>query len=156
MLAEWFEVLRKHGYSAGTVDRLKASGDWGADAEFMGVLGNDLNTSGAISRMHVLAKAKTAAGLVPLAHALEMLGLVNDWAVLDSATVGGDLPEWVGPVIDRLIAARGAARVAKDWAEADRLRDVLNAAGVQVTDVAGTASWETGPDFDASVLEGGE
>ncbi|MGJ8624707.1 MAG: cysteine--tRNA ligase [Yoonia sp.] len=154
MLADWFEVLRKHGYSASTVERLKASGDWTADVEFMGVLGNDLNTSGAISRMHVLAKAKTAAGLVPLAHALDMLGLVSDWAVLDSADAGNDLPDWVGPVIDRLIEARGAARVAKDWGEADRLRDVLNAAGVQVTDVAGTASWEAGPDFDASVLEG--
>ncbi len=154
MLAEWFEVLRKHGYSAGTVERLKASGDWAADVEFMGVLGNDLNTSGAISRMHVLAKAKTAAGLVPLAHALEMLGLVSDWSVLDALVKGDALPDWAGPVIDRLIAARGDARVAKDWAEADRLRDVLNAAGVQVTDVAGTASWVAGPEFDASVLEG--
>ena len=153
MLADWFEVLRKHGYSADTVSKLKASGDWVADVEFTGVLGNDLNTSGAISRMHVLAKAKTAAGLVPLAHALEMLGLVNDWAVLDEANTGNDLPEWVAPVIERLIEERSAARVAKDWGEADRVRDILNAAGVQVTDVAGTASWDAGPDFDASVLE---
>ena len=153
MLSDWFEVLRKHGYSAATVEKLKASGDWVADVEFMGVLGNDLNTSGAISRMHVLAKAKTAAGLVPLAHALEMLGLVNDWAVLDQADTGNDLPEWVASVIERLIEERSAARVAKDWGEADRVRDVLNAAGVQVTDVAGTASWEAGPDFDATVLE---
>ena len=153
MLGDWFEVLRKHGYSAATVERLKASGDWGADVEFMGVLGNDLNTSGAISRMHVLAKAKTAAGLVPLAHALEMLGLVNDWSVLDVAETGRELPDWVAPVIERLIEERSAARVAKDWGEADRVRDVLNAAGVQVTDVAGTASWEAGPGFDAAVLE---
>lgn len=153
MLSDWFDVLRKHGYSAATVEKLKASGGWGADVEFMGVLGNDLNTSGAISRMHVLAKAKTAAGLVPLAHALEMLGLVNDWAVLDQAETDNDLPEWVAHVIERLIEERSAARVAKDWGEADRVRDVLNAAGVQVTDVAGTASWEAGPDFDASVLE---
>ncbi|MCW1951281.1 MAG: cysteine--tRNA ligase [Octadecabacter sp.] len=153
MLSDWFEVLRKHGYSAGTVEKLKASGDWAADVEFMGVLGNDLNTSGAISRMHVLAKAKTAAGLVPLAHALETLGLVNDWAVLDVAETGDALPDWVGAVIDRLIEERSAARVAKDWGEADRVRDVLNAAGVQVSDVAGTARWEAGPEFDASVLE---
>ena len=153
MLADWFEVLRKHGYSAATVEKLKASGDWVADVEFMGVLGNDLNTSGAISRMHVLAKAKTAAGLVPLAHALEMLGLVNDWSVLDAAEAGDNLPDWVAVVIERLIEERSAARIAKDWSEADRVRDVLNAAGVQVTDVAGTASWEAGSDFDASVLE---
>ncbi|SMX31432.1 cysteine--tRNA ligase [Octadecabacter ascidiaceicola] len=153
MLSDWFGILRKHGYSADTVQKLKASGDWVADVEFVGVLGNDLNTSGAISRMHVLAKAKTAAGLVPLAHALEMLGLVNDWSVLDAAVSGDALPDWVSAVIERLIEERSAARGAKDWSEADRVRDVLNAAGVQVTDVAGTASWEAGPDFDASVLE---
>lgn len=155
MLSDWMAVLQKHGYSPKTIDQLKQSGDWLADAEFMGVLGNDLNTSGAISRMHVLAKAKTAAGLVPLAHALETLGLVNDWSALETATSDGDeLPDWVSAVIDGLIEQRGAARSAKDWGEADRLRDVLNAAGVQVTDVAGTASWQPGPDFDPNVLEG--
>ncbi|MBU2993408.1 cysteine--tRNA ligase [Octadecabacter sp. 1_MG-2023] len=154
MLGEWMSVLQKHGYSPKTVDMLKASGDWVADAEFIGVLSNDLNTSGAISRMHVLAKAKTAAGLVPLAHALETLGLVNNWSILDlSPSQGDDMPEWATTVIDRLIVERGEARVAKDWGEADRLRDLLNAAGVQVTDVAGTASWLPGPDFDSSVLE---
>jgi cysteinyl-tRNA synthetase len=52
-----------------------------------------------------------------------------------------------------LIVQRGAARASKDWGEADRLRDVLSAAGVQVTDIAGTASWALGQDFDPSVLE---
>ena len=154
MLSDWISTLQKHGFSPKTIDQLKQSGDWVADAEFMGVLGNDLNTSGAISRMHVLAKAKTAAGLVPLAHALETLGLVNDWSAIEQPTAdGGDIPEWVPSFIDGLIEQRGAARSAKDWGEADRLRDLLNAAGVQVTDVGGTASWQLGPDFDASVLE---
>ncbi len=154
-LTEWLDVLRKHGFSAAMVATLKASGDWVWDAELMGVLGNDLNTPGALARMHVLAKARTATGLVPLAHALETLGLVNDWAVLDAAPQGGPaLAEWIAPVIEQLIAARGAARADKDWSEADRLRDVLNAAGVQVTDVAGAASWQLGPDFDPAVLEG--
>lgn len=153
-LEDWVQVLRKHGLSSDTVADLKASGDWTADAELMGVLANDLNTPGALARMHVLAKAKTARGLVPLAHALEMLGLVSDWSVLDGdAAPASDLPDWVGPVVDQLIALRGAARVAKDWGEADRLRDVLNAAGVVVTDVGGSASWTTGPQFDAGKLE---
>ncbi len=155
MLADWVSVLQKHGYSPKTIEGLKASGDWVADAEFIGVLSNDLNTSGAISRMHVLAKAKTAAGLVPLAHALETLGLVTDWSVLETAAnQDDDMPDWATSVIDRLIVERGNARDAKDWGEADRLRDLLNAAGVQVTDVAGTATWVPGPNFDPSVLEG--
>ena len=154
MLTEWLSVLQKHGYSPRTVDMLKQSGDWVADDEFIGMLGNDLNTSGAISRMHVLAKAKTAVGLAPLAHALETLGLVSDWSALEvSPPQNDDMPDWASAVIDRLIEERGAARTAKDWGEADRVRDLLNAAGVQVTDVGGSASWQPGPDFDPSVLE---
>ena len=49
---------------------------------------------------------------------------------------------------------RAAARAAKDWGRADEVRDILNAAGVQVTDVGGQATWAPGPDFDAAKLEG--
>ena len=70
-----------------------------------------------------------------------------------SAVKEDGLADWVAPVVDRLLAERGAARAAKDWGEADRVRDLLNAAGVQVTDIAGAASWVPGPDFDPIVLE---
>ena len=44
--------------------------------------------------------------------------------------------------IDALVAARNAARDAKDWAEADRVRDELNARGIVVEDTAdGGTSW---------------
>ncbi len=43
--------------------------------------------------------------------------------------------------IEALVAARTAARAARNWAEADRLRDQLNAAGVEVLDGAGGSSW---------------
>ncbi len=43
--------------------------------------------------------------------------------------------------IDRLIEARQAARQAKDWAEADRLRDVLSAQGVEIMDTKDGISW---------------
>jgi cysteinyl-tRNA synthetase len=35
---------------------------------------------------------------------------------------------------------------------ADRVRDILTAAGVVVTDVGGQASWAAGPEFDAAAL----
>ena len=153
-LSDWMFVLQKHGYSAKTVGMLKASGDWKADVELMGVLGNDLNTPGALARLHVLAKGHTAEALAPFAHGLEMLGLNSDWEVTDGSAVKEDgLADWVAPVVDRLLVERGAARAAKDWGEADRVRDLLNAAGVQVTDIAGAASWVPGPDFDPIVLE---
>jgi cysteinyl-tRNA synthetase len=153
-LSDWMSILQKHGYSAKTVEMLKAAGDWAADAELMGVLGNDLNTPGALARLHVLSKGRTAEALALFAHGLETLGLVSDWGAVEaSASDGDDLADWIAPVIDRLLVERSTARADKNWGEADRLRDLLNAAGVQVTDIAGEASWAQGPDFDPSVLE---
>ncbi|WP_226780723.1 cysteine--tRNA ligase [Oceaniglobus trochenteri] len=157
-LRRWAAVLHQHGYCARMVAALKASGDWRPDAEFLGVLANDLNTPGALARLHVLAKGHTAPALAGLAHGLELLGLVSDWDALgDLAGVAPSdraYPAWVEGVVERLLMQRQAARAAKDWAEADRLRDLLNAAGVQVSDVGGQATWVPGPGFDATVLEG--
>lgn len=43
--------------------------------------------------------------------------------------------------IDARIQARLDARARKDWAEADRIRDELKAAGVVLEDAAGVTSW---------------
>ena len=44
--------------------------------------------------------------------------------------------------IDALVKARGEAKKAKDFAEADRIRDELKARGIEVTDVPGGAVWK--------------
>jgi cysteinyl-tRNA synthetase len=43
--------------------------------------------------------------------------------------------------VEKLIAARKAARAAKDWKEADRLRGELDAAGIVIEDGAGGTTW---------------
>ncbi|MBU6372350.1 MAG: cysteine--tRNA ligase [Alphaproteobacteria bacterium] len=43
--------------------------------------------------------------------------------------------------IDALVAARTAARAAKNWAEADRIRTELTARGVEIMDGAGGSTW---------------
>lgn len=156
-LRRWYGILHGHGFGPDLIRALKADGKWQADAEFIGVLANDLNTPGAIARLHVLAKGKTPTALAGFAHGLDMLGLVRDWAaipLLDGAEAGPDVTPAVAARVDALLAARAAARAAKDWAQADDVRDILTSAGVQVTDVGGQATWSPGPDFDASKLGG--
>ncbi|MEJ6398757.1 cysteine--tRNA ligase [Yoonia sp. 208BN28-4] len=156
-LRGWYQLLLDHGFTAKLVADMKAEGAWNADAEFVGVLGNDLNTSGAIARMHVMAKNKTAATLVGFAHALELLGLIGDWADLPDLAQADAAPA-VDPAIaakvEALLEQRKAARGAKDFAAADQVRDVLNAAGVQVSDAGGAVMWTLSADFDPSKLEG--
>ncbi|WP_019955182.1 cysteine--tRNA ligase [Yoonia vestfoldensis] len=156
-LRRWYGILHGHGFGPDLIRALKADGKWQTDAEFLGVLANDLNTPGAIARLHVLAKGKTATALAGFAHGMEMLGLVRDWSAIpmfDGAEAGPDVTPAVAARVDALLAARATARAAKDWAQADEVRDILTAAGVQVTDVGGQATWTPGPDFDASKLGG--
>ena len=46
------------------------------------------------------------------------------------------------PEIDGLVQARTEAKKAKNFAEADRIRDELKAQGVEVTDMPGGAKWK--------------
>ncbi|WP_400088625.1 cysteine--tRNA ligase [Yoonia sp. R78084] len=156
-LRKWYGILHGHGFGPELIAALRAEDKWQPDAEFLGVLANDLNTSGALARLHVLSKGKTPVALAGFAYGLQMLGLVNDWAHIPQFD-GGEAGDGVAPAIaarvDALLAERAAARAAKDWGRADQVRDILNAAGVQVTDVGGQATWAPGPDFDAAKLEG--
>ena len=44
--------------------------------------------------------------------------------------------------MEALIRARQDAKKAKNFAEADRIRDELKAQGIEVTDIAGGAKWK--------------
>ena len=54
---------------------------------------------------------------------------------------GGTATHIDGDEIERLIAARNAARKEKNFAEADRIRDELAAKGVQIEDGPQGTSW---------------
>ena len=158
-LRGWYGLLHAHGFSTQTVAALKQAGVWQADDEFLGVLANDLNVPGAIARLHVLSKNRTSKTLAGFAMGIELLGLIGDWdhlAELAQAEEAGaeQLAPWVIEVVDGLLSKRQEARAAKDFALADEVRDILTQAGVQVTDIGGVPSWQAGPEFDASKLEG--
>ena len=68
-----------------------------------------------------------------------MLGLLEQDPVkfLQSGAAESD----DGADIDALIDARNAARENKDWAEADRIRDELDAMGIVLEDKDGKTVW---------------
>ena len=48
------------------------------------------------------------------------------------------------PAVDALVMQRYEAKKAKNFAEADRIRDELKAQGIEITDVPGGAKWSRG------------
>jgi cysteinyl-tRNA synthetase len=101
-------------------------------------LSDDLNTPKAISEMHAL---RNAAGRKALAGTLAFFGFrasaFSEWREARAPAPALPLEE-----IDRRIAARLSARRARNFAEADRIRDELAALGVVLKDSKDGTTWE--------------
>jgi cysteinyl-tRNA synthetase len=114
-------------------------------------LSDDLNTPLAISKLHELAGAvnraedevKKISLRSELLASAKLLGLL--WSAPEAWFQGGAGGEDVDEAsIKRLIEARAAARAAKDFAEADRVRDSLKEMGIVLEDGASGTSWKRG------------
>ena len=114
-------------------------GDAGAyEARFWAAVHDDLDTPTALAVLHELEADESltpAARLTAVRSFDRFLGLDLD------AEVGRALPAGA----EALIAEREAARAARDFAAADRLRDRLSAIGVEVTDTRSGTSWRLRP-----------
>ena len=109
---------------------------------FLGALNADLNTSLAVTAVYDVLKAKTndATKLAALASFDEVLGL-NLLSAAEKAR-SAQPEEEHDPEIDALVAARTEAKRAKNWPEADRIRDELKARGIEVIDTPQGAKWK--------------
>jgi cysteinyl-tRNA synthetase len=119
-----------------------------ATAGFHAAMDDDFNTPEAIAVLQGLARELNtardagagAAVLGARAGELRALAGVLGMARLDSAEWfrgGGGAQDLDDATIEGRIAARDAARKAKNWAESDRIRDELAAAGVILEDKPG-------------------
>ena len=111
--------------------------------DFLEAVGNDLNTSLGVTALYDVLKAgvndatkRATLDSFDQVLGLELLSHADALKAQQAAPVEG------AEEIEALIAKRLEAKRAKNWAEADRIRDELKAQGIEVTDVPNGAKWK--------------
>ena len=111
--------------------------------EFLAAISDDLNIPAAISVLHGLAKSSGAnvKDMSALNGALRFMGVYDNEKTADFA-VGVEVRAVDAQAVERLIAERNAARKAKNFANADRVRGELSAMGVTIEDGPKGTTWK--------------
>ena len=124
--------------------------------KFLQQMGNDLNTSMGVTAIFDVLKARTSdatkLALIADFDQVLSLGLVEKAAALREKAAQTRTAQAAGgeyvvtgegdPEVDAKVLARYEAKRAKNFAEADRIRDELKAQGIEITDVKGGACWK--------------
>ena len=112
--------------------------------KFVNALNGDLNTSVAITALYDVLKAKcsdtTKLALIADFDQVLSLDLIAAAVALNKKQAEEEAAS-ADPEIDALVAARTEAKKAKNWAEADRIRDELKARGIEIIDTPQGAKW---------------
>jgi cysteinyl-tRNA synthetase len=137
VIDSWYDIIG---------DDTQALGE--ADETFHSLLSDDLNTPGAITRLHAIASSRigtSGQAQVDVKRKLKasaiLLGLLEhtkeEYLTSDpkSVLVNKEL-------VDAFVAQRTAARARKDFRESDRIRDELAAMGVVIKDSKEGTTWE--------------
>ena len=128
---------------------IDADPDAGPNAGFIAALNDDLNTPKALATLFDLARqANTATDpgeqsriKGELTASADLMGLLQMDVEAWFAGEPADSEGLDGDAIDALIEARQAAKTAKDYGEADRIRDELAAKGIQLEDGPDGTKW---------------
>ena len=117
--------------------------------DFAAALDDDMNIPRALAVLHEQTRAGNAAlaagadasecanAVWAMANVLGLISLMN----LDGSGASGAEHQALDALIHTILEQRASARAEKDWATADRMRDVLAAAGITVKDGAQGSTW---------------
>ena len=117
--------------------------------DFADALDDDMNIPRALAVLHEQTRAGNAAlaagadaaeyanAVWAIANVLGLISLMN----LDGSGASGAEHQALDALIHTILEQRASARAEKDWATADRMRDVLAAAGITVKDGAQGSTW---------------
>jgi len=135
---EWADIKRDLEESQHIPSESK---DFPVDKQVLAALSDDLNTPLALTRLHQLgekAAEDPGAGQTFLSS-LRLLGFEGWSAEQDQRS---SKLHSLAPEVETLLAARNEARKAKNFVEADRIRDELATMGVELHDTKDGTTWE--------------
>jgi cysteinyl-tRNA synthetase len=116
-------------------------------ARFKAAMDDDFNTPEAIAVLFELAndlnrlRDPALAGMLCSLGALLGLLRQDPATYLQKTSVAGEPTQGLSKAVDEYIADRLAARKAKNFAESDRIRDVLESAGIILEDGPQGTTW---------------
>jgi len=137
VLDSWYDIVGDDTQERGEIDE-----------EMSSLLGDDLNTSGAIARLHAIAASRmgtSGQARIDIKRKLKVSAMLL-------GLLGGTKAEYLErnprtvvvnrDVVEALISNRTAARARRDFKESDRIRDELAAMGVVIKDSKEGTTWE--------------
>jgi cysteinyl-tRNA synthetase len=141
ILDKWYTLI-------GDVEPLSDPSTAYTNARFERSLADDLNTPSALSRLHGMASTIESGPIEPGYFRQEFKAAANFLGLLEKTESEWHQSLSVSEAVDRLkvealIEARVLARKARNFAEADRIRNELIAMSIEVEDTKdGTTSWK--------------
>jgi cysteinyl-tRNA synthetase len=129
--------------AAAPAEPAESEADWlgGFDAQFQAAIDDDLNMPRALATVHDLIREANRSGAQAAA-----LPLLLAWDAVLGLRLADEArrEDTLGSEIARLVQQRQAARAAKDWPQADAIRDQIKAAGYELEDTPQGVRWKRG------------
>lgn len=148
-------ILERIGSRESDTDKKLAEASRNVRASFEKEMNDDFNTPGALAEIFTFVReintlTKDVGGAAVLREALavltELFGILGVDLSIDAFVGNGDgsSSEVLNGVVEFLLELREKARIAKDFEQADSIRNRLGQLGIEITDTKDGPTWKMG------------